>query len=72
MAAAPLNQYKVTLLPAKGRRLSVFAQYFRVDEAGNLAFRIAQCDSYPIMVRIFARGTWRDVENITGGTDAQR
>ena len=56
--------FRVKLTAPKAKRVTVVADYCRVDEQGNIAFRNARCDGYPQLVRLFASGQWQDVEVI--------
>jgi hypothetical protein len=60
--------FRVHLLERrKGQKpIKVTADYFVVDD-GRLIFRNANRAGYPIPVRVFAAGVWRDVENILEG-----
>lgn len=64
--ASQKQAFKVSLSDATLGAINVNADYFVVVE-GQLIFRNKVPGTYPFLVRIFAAGSWRDVENVTEG-----
>lgn len=46
----------------RSRLIVVKADYYRVDDGGNVVFRNKNDNGYPVPIRLFARGFWVSVE----------